>query len=115
MYVIPKERYQALTQSASNQSQSASIQSHSGPSQSHSGPSQSHSGLSISPSSLCPIDGKDFKDPKILTHHLKSHVDGLKCNICGKVLKNKSSLRKHLERHEPQVSPTRSQGRTTRS
>jgi len=37
---------------------------------------------------------------------MKSHVNGLKCNICGKVLKNRSSLRKHLARHGPQVSLT---------
>ena len=89
-----QKRYQALTQSAS-------IHSHSAPSQSHSGLSVSPSGPSVSPSSLCPIDGKDFRDPKILSHHLKSHVNGLKCNICGKVLKNRSSLRKHLARHGP--------------
>ena len=94
MYVIPKERYLSL------------IKSQSSPHESHSSLIQSPSSLIQSPSSLCPVDGKDFKHPNILAHHLKSHVNGIKCNICGKVLKNKSSLRKHLARHGPQVPPT---------
>src|SRR5438552_9749897 len=96
MYVISKDRYLAMIG-----------KSPSTPAQSHSTSDMSHSTSVISPASLCPVDGKDFKHPNILAHHLKSHVNGFKCNLCGKVLKNKSSLRKHLKRHGPQVPPSR--------
>ena len=91
MYVIPKDRYLAMIG-----------KSPSTPAQSHSTSDMPHSTSVIYLASLCPVDGKDFKHPNILApHHLKSHVNGLKCVLCGKVLKNKSSLRKHLKRHGP--------------
>src|SRR5437773_7212148 len=34
-----------------------------------------------------------------LAHHLKSHVDGFKCNICGKVFESKTNLTIHLKNH----------------
>src|SRR5438552_1886436 len=94
MYVVPKERFLSMIG-----------KSPSTPAQSLSSPDQSHSTNDVSPSSLCPVDGRDFKHPNILAHHIKSHVNGLKCNLCGKILKNMSSLRKHLKRHAPQVPP----------
>ena len=95
MYVVPKERYLSMI----GKSPATPVQSL---------PSleQSHSTNDVTPSSLCPVDGKDFKHPNILAHHMKSHVNGLKCNLCGKILKNMSSLRKHLKRHGPQVPPS---------
>src|SRR5438552_7346410 len=81
MYVIPKERYEALLKSSPS---------------TH---GDSLSTITSSPSTLCPLDGKDFGHPNILAHHLKAHLDGIKCNICAKVFKNKSTLKKHLTRH----------------
>ena len=92
MYVIPKDEYFSI-QSPFTQAASPFT------------PASSHSSLLAPPSSLCPVDGRDFKHPNILAHHLKEHVNGFKCNICGKVLKNASSLRKHLGRHRPQAGP----------
>lgn len=73
MYVIPKEQYKSLLtptlNSVSSDSQST------------------------------PYCGKTFKHPNILAHHEKSHVDGFKCNICGKVFTNESNLKKHLSTH----------------
>jgi uncharacterized Zn-finger protein len=57
-----------------------------------------------SASSLCSVDGRDFKHPNILAHHIKEH-SGPKCNICGKTFKHRPSLRKHLRRHRPQAGP----------
>ena len=55
----------------------------------------------------CPKCGRDYPNENILAHHLKSHVDGFKCNICNKVFKFKRSLTKHLKQHAPQVEPSK--------
>src|SRR5271163_1511292 len=100
MYLVPKNRYKTLvgklplTNSLSPFILLPCLVSH----------TASPSTQASSPSSLCPVDGRDFRHPNILAHHMKEHVNGVKCNICGKVLKNKSSLRKHLRRHGPQVA-----------
>ena len=94
MYVLPKEKYEALI----NQSQSSPIESPVSPNHSHSTSAQS-------PASLCPVGGRDFLNPNTLAHHMKSHVSGHKCNICGKVFKHARSLRKHLLTHRLQAKP----------
>ena len=99
MYIVPKDRYRALVGKPPLTNSSAPF-SHTPSPISH---AASPSTQASSPSSLCPVDGRDFKHPNILAHHMKEHVNGVKCNICGKVLKNMSSLRKHLRRHGPQV------------
>ena len=94
MYVLPKDRYKALV----GKSQSSPIQSPSTPNDSQSTTVQS-------PVSLCPVCGLDFKNSNILAHHMKSHVAGHKCNICGKIFKSEGGLRKHLIMHGPQAEP----------
>jgi hypothetical protein len=84
MYVIPKEQYV----------------SHQSPPTTGAAPSTAPT----PPSSLCSVDGRDFKHPNILAHHMKEH-SGPKCNICGKSFKHRASLRKHLRRHRPQAGP----------
>ena len=54
----------------------------------------------------CPIDGRVYPNSNILAHHLKSHVNGYKCNICGRVFKHHPSLSRHLRHHAPQVKPS---------
>ena len=51
----------------------------------------------------CPEDGREFPNAGMLGHHLKTHVNGFQCNICGKVFKTKRALTAHLKRHPPQV------------
>ena len=51
----------------------------------------------------CPIDGRTFVNDNVLAHHLKSHVNGYQCHICGKVFKYRRSLITHLKTHSPQV------------
>ena len=85
MYVLPKEQYMAL------QSQVRPM-----------------SAPAPSPSTLCSVDGRDFKHPNILAHHMKEH-SGPKCNICGKTFKHRPSLRKHLRRHALQAGPPATQ------
>src|SRR5277367_6114472 len=92
MYVVPKDRYMALVGKAPVSHEASPVTS-----------ATAHFSNTSSPSSLCSVDGRDFKHPNILAHHMKEHVNGVKCNICGKVLKNASSLRKHLQRHRPQA------------
>src|SRR5277367_1628762 len=94
MYVVPKDRYMALVGKAPISHEASPVTS-----------ATAHFSNTSSPSSLCSVDGRDFKHPNILAHHMKEHVNGIKCNICGKVLKNASSLRKHLQRHRLQVAP----------
>src|SRR5271163_2328604 len=101
MYVVPKDRYRVLVGKPPLTNSSAPF-SHTPSPVSH---AASPSTQASSPSSLCPVDGRDFKHPNILAHHMKEHVNGIKCNICGKVLKTASSLRKHLQRHRLQVAP----------
>lgn len=96
MYVLPKDRYQALL------AKSVSVQSPSSPAQSLSTPAKS-------PASLCSVCGLDFKHPNILAHHMKSHYVGHKCNICGKVFKQSTGLQRHLRTHAPQA-PAAGQG-----
>src|SRR5277367_4262152 len=84
MYVIPRDRYRALVGKS---------------------PGDSSLSLPAAHSSLCPVDGRDFRHPNILAHHMKEHVNGIKCNICSKTLANASSLRKHLRRHRLQAGP----------
>ena len=93
MYVVPKDQYRALV--------SKSPLSH-GDSQLT--PRSSHSSLADNQSSLCPVDGRDFKHLNILAHNMKEHT-GPKCNICGKTFKHRASLRKHLKRHTLQAGP----------
>jgi uncharacterized Zn-finger protein len=85
MYVIPKDHYQTLAGVSS-----VSI--------------QSPPTTAPPPSTLCPVDDRDFKHPNILAHHMKEHT-GPKCNICGKGFKHRASLRKHLRRHTLQAGP----------
>ena len=99
MYIVPKDRYRALVGKPPLTNSSAPFSHTPSPVSHTADPSTQAS----SPSSLCPVDGRDFKHPNILAHHMKEHVNGVKCNICGKVLKNMSCLRKHLRRHGPQV------------
>ena len=47
----------------------------------------------------CPEDGREFPNANMLGHHLKTHVNGLQCNLCGKVFKTKRALTAHLKRH----------------
>ena len=54
----------------------------------------------------CPEDGREFPNANMLGHHLKTHVNGLQCNLCGKVFKTKRALTAHLKRHPPQVQPS---------
>ena len=54
----------------------------------------------------CPEDGREFPNAGMLGHHTKTHVNGLQCNICGKVFKTKRALTSHLKRHHPQVQPS---------
>ena len=58
------------------------------------------------PSVKCPEDGRQFPNANILGHHLKTHVNGFQCNICGKMFKTKHALTSHLKQHPPQVQPT---------
>ena len=51
----------------------------------------------------CPVDDKAFVNDNVLAHHMKSHVNGFKCNICGKVFKQKRTLTLHLKAHPLQV------------
>ena len=51
----------------------------------------------------CPVDDKTFVNENILAHHMKTHVNGFKCNICGKVFKSKRSLTAHLKSHPLQA------------
>ena len=97
MYVLPKDRYRALVGKPP-----AAPSTHASSAVTHVFPPFTNTS---SPSSLCPADGRDFKHPNILGHHMKEHVKGLKCNICAKVLRNASSLRKHLQRHRLQTAP----------
>src|SRR5277367_2012854 len=82
MYVVPKDRYMALVGKAPL----TPVSHEASPVTS----ATAHFSNISSPSSLCPVDGRDFKHPNILAHHMKEHVNGVKCNICGKVLKNAS-------------------------
>lgn len=59
------------------------------------------------PTVKCPKCGREFPNENILAHHLKSHFDGFRCNICNKVFKTKPSLTTHLQHHEPQVEPSK--------
>ena len=54
----------------------------------------------------CPEDGRQFPNEGMLGHHNKVHVEGFKCNICGKVFKTKKALTFHLKQHPPQVQPS---------
>lgn len=54
----------------------------------------------------CPEDGREFPNVGMLGHHVKSHVNGFRCNICGKVFKTKGALALHLRQHPPQVQPS---------
>src|SRR5271156_5250186 len=54
----------------------------------------------------CPEDGREFPNAGMLGHHIKSHVNGFQCNICGKVFKTKRALTFHLKQHPPQVQPS---------
>src|SRR5277367_2511742 len=94
MYVVPKDRYRALVGKAPVSHEASPVTS-----------ATAHFSKTGSPSSLCLVDGRDFKHPNILAHHMKEHVNGVKCNICGKVLKNASSLRKQLQQRRPQATP----------
>lgn len=58
------------------------------------------------PAVKCPEDGREFPNAAMLGHHIKSHVDGFRCNICGKVFKTKGALALHLRQHPPQVQPS---------
>jgi len=91
MYVIPRDRYRALVGKSPGDSPLSLL--------------AAHSSLPVAQSSLCPVDGRDFRHPNILAHHMKEHVNGVKCNICGMEFKNASSLRKHLRRHRLQAGP----------
>ena len=75
MYMIPKELYKSLNAVSS------------------------HSQSSLNPVSQQQHCEKDFKHPNILAHHIKSHVDGFKCNICNKVFIHQEELQKHLNQH----------------
>ena len=59
------------------------------------------------PTVKCPKCGREFPNENILAHHLKSHFDGFRCNICNKVFKTKPSLTSHLQHHAPQVEPSK--------
>ena len=62
---------------------------------------------SLAPSTVkCPEDGREFPNSGMLGHHLKTHVNGFQCNICGKVFKTKRALVVHLKQHSPQVQPS---------
>src|SRR5437773_2229812 len=76
MYVIPKKLYKSLI-TVSSESQSSLK----------------------SPPSEAVVCGKDFKHSNILAHHMKSHVDGYKCNICNKVFTHQQELQNHLTQH----------------
>jgi methionyl-tRNA synthetase len=54
----------------------------------------------------CPVDGHIYPNENILAHHMKTHVDGFQCNICGKVFKTKQALNSHLRKHSPQIRPS---------
>ena len=58
------------------------------------------------PSPKCPEDGREYPNAGMLGHHIKTHVNGFQCNICGKVFKTKRALTAHLKRHPPQVQPS---------
>ena len=62
---------------------------------------------SVIPTVKCPKCGRGFPNENILAHHLKSHFDGFRCNICNKVFKTKPSLTTHLQQHAPQVEPSK--------
>src|SRR5277367_7116552 len=99
MYVLPKSQYQALIASppsSTNQAQSSAIKS-------RLTNNMSLSSNIDSPSTQCHVCGRDFIHPNILAHHLKSHVNGFKCNICSKSFKSKPALHEHLIAHEPQI------------
>ena len=102
MYVLPKDQYKALV---GKTQQLTNSHTHFSRGDSLVSPDANHSSLPANQSSLCSVCGRDFKHPNILAHHMKEHVNGLKCNICSKTLKNSSSLRKHLTRHRPQAGP----------
>src|SRR5258708_612203 len=51
----------------------------------------------------CPVDDKAFINENVLAHHMKTHVNGFKCNICGKVFKQKRTLTLHLKAHPLQA------------
>jgi methionyl-tRNA synthetase len=55
----------------------------------------------------CPVDDYVYPNANILAHHMKTHVNGFKCNICGKVFKTKFALDAHLRSHGPQVEPSK--------
>lgn len=106
MFVIPKDRYMSLISQSSSKPASpstlhpVSIQSALTKSDS---PSTLHPVSFQSSSTICPVDGLNFKHPNILAHHKKSHVTGFKCNICAKVFKSETILNNHLAAHKPQV------------
>ena len=58
------------------------------------------------PQATCPEDGREFPNAGMLGHHIKTHVSGFQCNICGKVFKTKRALTAHLKQHPPQVEPS---------
>ena len=62
---------------------------------------------SVETSVKCPVCSREYPNETVMAHHLKSHVDGFKCNICGKVFKLKQSLSAHLQKHAPQVAPSK--------
>jgi uncharacterized C2H2 Zn-finger protein len=55
----------------------------------------------------CAKCDREFPNANILAHHLKSHVEGFKCNICGKVFESKANLTTHLKNHALQVQPSK--------
>ena len=68
---------------------------------------EKYKSLLITPTQLkCSEDGREFPNVGMLGHHIKSHVNGFQCNICGKVFKTKQALSFHLKQHPPQVQPS---------
>ena len=57
-------------------------------------------------SAVCPVDGHVFPNSNVLAHHMKTHYNGFKCNICGELFKTKRGLATHLKNHPPQVHPS---------
>ena len=55
----------------------------------------------------CPVDDRVHPNANILAHHMRTHVNGFKCNICGKVFKTKFALDAHMRSHGPQVEPNK--------